>query len=229
MKNLVFMLFLSAWVGVSQAQSLSFEVRAGVDGVNMSSNNNGLYQAKNLSWQTQLVHNLTGYHAGAFADIKWGWFTLQPGVNVTVKGGKNEIYYVNISSANPYSYHGTEELTVDYLEVPLNFLVNIPIHGEGKIFFGGGPYVDFGLAATDNNTLDQTNLTYSTETHNNLSPQFGTELKNPSYGFNTLGGITFNYGFQLSVGYGVALTNLSTNNSTDAKLRSFSISMGYCF
>lgn len=229
MKKVLFLLLLLGWVGVISAQSLKFEVRAGVDGVNMSSNNNGLYQYNNLNWQTQLIHNLTGYHAGVFANVNFNWFTIQPGISYIVKGGKNEVYYVSEGSANPYSYHGTEELMVDYLEIPLNFLINIPVNGEGKIFIGGGPYIDMGLKATDNNTLDQTNLTYSTETQNNMSPKFGTDLKNPSYGFNTLGGITFNYGFQLSVGYGVALTNLSTSSSADAKLRSFSISMGYCF
>jgi hypothetical protein len=230
LKKSLLLFFLSGLFSVTVAQTIQFGIKAGVDGINMTSNNNGLYQSNTLSGTPQYTHNLMEMHGGLFADFNFGWFTVQPGAYFITKGGKNEIYYINTNPGTPYTYHATEELTLNCIEIPLNFLVKIPVYeGQAKAFFGGGPYVDLGLSAKDKNVVTYTYVTNSTETHNDSNPQFGTDIKNPGYGVNIMGGIALKDGVLLSIGYGWGLNKLSTNNSTEAQLRVLSISIGYCF
>jgi hypothetical protein len=213
---------------ISAAQTIQFGVNVGADGINMTNTNNGLYQSKTLTGQTKNANNLMELRGGVFADVNFNWFTIRPGLSFVTRGGKNEFFYVN-SPGTPFVYHATEELTLNYLEIPVDFLVRIPIDDEGKLFFGGGPFVDIGLSAKDKNTVLYTYVTSNTENRNDYSPKFGADIKNPGYGINTLLGFNFNNGLFFSVGYSWGLNNISTNSTADAKLRAFSISAGYCF
>ncbi len=218
------------------AQTIRLSVQGGVNGINMTSLNNGLPQSNTLSGQREYNHSLMEIHGGLFADVSFKWFTIQTGGRFIIKGGKNEAYYIADNPNLPYSSRtSTEELTLNYIEVPLNFLVKIPLYAEEKsyseckLFFGGGPFVDLGLSANDKSTVLYNYVTSNTETRDNNKPKFGTDIKNPGYGINALGGVVLRDGLMFSLGYSFGLTNISTNSNADARLRSFNISTGYYF
>jgi hypothetical protein len=207
MKKALLLLSLMGLINFSFAQSVSFGVNAGVNFSKISSSGNGL---------TLTSSNTTGFHVGAVADIGFGNLSLQPGILYSTKGGS-----INGSG-------GTEKLTLNYVEVPVNLLYNIPL-GVGKVFFGGGPYVALGLSGKATLTGAATTSGSGSESQNVTFGSADGDVKNPDFGVNLLGGFRFTSGLSLSAGYGIGIANLSNSSGASTKNNVLSFSVGYFF
>jgi len=207
MKKAIMLFSLAGLINFSFAQSVNFGVKAGINFSNVSSSGGGL---------TLTTSNTTGFHVGAVADIGFGSLSLQPGVLYSTTGGS-----LNFSG-------GTDKLTLNYVEVPVNLLYNIPA-GIGKLFIGGGPYVALGVSgkATLSGTLTSTGG--GSESQNITFGSAPGDVKNPDFGVNLLGGFRFKSGLSFSAGYGIGLANLSNESGASTKNNVLSFSIGYFF
>jgi hypothetical protein len=207
MKKSLLLLSLTCMAGFTFAQTVSFGVKAGVNFSKLSASSQGFTASSSSS---------TGFHVGGVADIGFGDWSLQPGILYSTKGG---------------SYGGTTDgvkLTLNYIEVPVNVLYNIPI-GVGKVSIGGGPYFGWGLSGKGTVTGSATSTGSGTETTNVTFGSGQNDTKNPDYGINILGGFRFQSGISLSAGYGIGLGNLSNDSSGNIKNNVLSFSIGYFF
>ncbi|MCR8558757.1 outer membrane beta-barrel protein [Mucilaginibacter sp. BJC16-A38] len=115
---------------------------------------------------------------------------------------------------------------LNYLEVPVNFIYKVPA-GVGKMFFGAGPYIGYGLSG---NASVTSNVDGQTATQNQ-DVKFGNgdgEIKNPDFGFNVLAGYELPMGVILNAGYGQSFAG-SSNTSGKVKNQGFQFSVGYFF
>lgn len=82
----------------------------------------------------------TGAHFGVLADIPIGGnqkFTFQPGIIFNNKGRKYEEYID--SAGDDYSMKSAQY--INYIDMPLNFVLKFPISKKAKFIIGGGPYL----------------------------------------------------------------------------------------
>jgi hypothetical protein len=159
----------------------------------------------------------TGLTAGVLVDIPLSKnFSFQPAVNFVQKGTKDEETSGGVTEKI--------KLTVNSIEVPLNFLYNAPGNG-GNFFIGAGPSFAFALSGK---------LKFDDGT-NSLSEnvKFGNgdddDIKGLDLGANFMTGYCFHSGFLLSVNYNAGLSNLVPGGSSDDKVKShyFGIKLGY--
>ena len=158
-----------------------------------------------------------GFTAGLLLDVGVGeHFSFQPALNFIQKGTKDE-----------QTFLGTTEkvkITVNYIELPLNFLYN----SRGKsvnYFIGAGPSIAFVL----NGKYKYSDGTSSL--NENLKFGSGDEdfMKPLDLGANFVTGFSLNNGIMFSVNYNVGLNNLFPHGSDDGTLKSryFGIKVGY--
>lgn len=215
MKKLLLLLLLSIFaVNYSFAQTVRFGVQAGL-------NESKLLYASPYAPPSLY---LTGFHVGGFADFSLGAFSVEPGAMFTTKGNKNTstAYNANQVTIGQYTYTAT----LNYIEVPVNLLYNIPLQ-MGKIFIGGGPYAALGLSGKYNTSIPS--LNNSSPTSGNIN--FGNgifDFKNPDYGINVLAGFKLKDGILINADYSFGLADLS-NGSSSIKTSGFNISVGYEF
>jgi OmpA-OmpF porin, OOP family len=131
----------------------------------------------------------TGVHFGLAADLpigKKGNFTFQPGVMFYHKGRK----YAEIMDT---TIHDTLNLKssefLNYVDIPLNFVVKLPLGKNVKFIIGGGPYFSFFFDGYQKvETISKTGNYFMSE---NLDPEVGKgpgKYKSYDYGLNGLAG-----------------------------------------
>jgi hypothetical protein len=189
MKKTLFILGLIVGsISFSFAQSsVKFGVKGGVNFSTLTLSGGGF----SLNSTTK-----TGFHIGGLVDIGFNeTLSLQPGVFYSTKGGGGG--------------------TLGYIEVPVN-LVYYTGSGDGKFFFGAGPYLGYGVSAPNGGKFGS-----------------GTnDIANPDYGVNGLAGYRFGSGLSFNVNYGLGLANLNNDKSSGdytMKNNVFAISVGYFF
>jgi len=232
MKNILFSLAVLCTLGQAKAQSVKFGVKAGINLSEMTNTSLNLYQPASV-FQKRETSSVSNFHFGGFADIRFKNFSIQPGLTYITKGGINDFSYKD----NSTSYQSNEKLNLHYLELPVNLLINLPA-GPGEVFFGGGPYLDFGLSgkATDNYTAlgRTTTINYDVAFGNVPSADYqdsfqSGEVRKTAFGVNALAGYKLNNGLLISAGYGFNLTQIANNKDQTAKLNTAVVSVGYCF
>lgn len=196
-------------ISFSLAQSINVGIKAGVNFSKLAASSGGL---------TLTSSSTTGFHVGAVVDLGFDNWSLQPGLLYSTKGGT----YGSAADG------GTAKLTLNYVEVPVNLLYNIPLV-VGKVFIGGGPYFGYGISGKGTTTGAFTSTGSGTETQNLTFGSGPGDTKNPDYGVNFIGGFRFNTGLSFSVGYGLGLGNLSNDSSATIKNNVVSVSVGYFF
>ncbi|WP_437918126.1 outer membrane beta-barrel protein [Sphingobacterium sp. LRF_L2] len=148
--------------------------------------------------------HITGYFDGRVSR----GFSIQPGLSLQGKGGRYE--------ANGQKF--TDRLL--YLEIPVNFLGRVQA-GRGEVFFGGGPYLAYGLDARVKYERNATHIEWGSN----------PDQLNPfDAGLGILAGYTFNSGLSLSLSNSIGFVNIS-NQEGGASFRNqvVSISIGYEF
>ncbi|MGZ3756503.1 MAG: outer membrane beta-barrel protein [Mucilaginibacter sp.] len=169
---------------------------------------------------------ITGFHIGAFFELHMGNLSIQPGLLYASIGGDGTFIDAHSGIA------GTFKNSVQYLQMPVNFLYNIPVN-TGMIFLGGGPYIGIGLAGTA--TEDGTEGTFGGQPptiHYSYKYTF-SKSDTPDYGLNVLAGTRFKNGLLFSLGYGYGLKYLFYKSTFErnggVKNNVASISVGYAF
>ncbi len=158
-----------------------------------------------------------GMTAGLMADIPISKnFSFQTAANFVQKGTKSE-----------NSYGGTTEkssTTVNCIEVPLDFLYNVPGNG-GNFFVGAGPSFAFCISAKS--TYDDGSGPTSESL--NIGNSDDDDIRGIDMGANFTTGYRFKNGFLLSVNYNAGLSNVVPGESNGAKVKSsyFGLKLGY--
>jgi hypothetical protein len=195
---------------VTFAQSPSFGIRGGLNFAKFDLSSPGV---KSLNTGSKI-----SFSFGAFTDLKFGDFSLQPALNFTGRAGK-------ITRNN-----ATGSSILYYVQVPLNLVYHVHLK-PGSIYFGAGPYVAFGTSATDYFDDAEGNT-------NSQSASFGGttgEYSSTDAGLNAIAGIQFKSGFLIHLNYDLGLSNiLNTNNPDDVngvmlKTRTLGVSIGVVF
>jgi len=221
MKKALLILCIVSSVVSSFAQSIKFGFKGGVNLSNLQETESGASSSGSM---------VTGSHIGVFADLGLGAWSIQPAVLYTTKGGRNDVAGTITTNGSTYTYTGTEQLTLNYVEVSVNFLYHIPVV-IGKIFIGGGPYVAIGTSGNDALSTTATNNGVTATNSGTASVTFGSavgDIKNPDYGINLTGGITLKNGILFGISYGAGLANLANDGST-LHNNNISFSVGYSF
>jgi len=153
---------------------------------------------------------LVGFNVGVISEITLKEnFILQPGIIYSTKGSK-------------YSVTGTDmQIAPTYLEIPVNGVYKFGT-GSLKAFLSAGPYFAFGIGGSYETPGESSDISYGSGDNDDLKPF--------DFGLNLGGGLEIDK-FQISVQYGLGLTNLAPDPSNDneTKVRVIGISMAYLF
>lgn len=188
-KTLLILLVLFA--SKTFSQTVSYGLCAGVNYSNLSGDN------------PETSSYLTGVRAGGLVDIDFNSFSIQPGLLFSKMGGQNT--------------SKTEQLVLNYLQIPVDFLYREK--GQvGSFFIGGGPYISFGTLATDIDYTLRDNFYFG----NNEG------LHRADVGLSALTGYQFSSGLAISGGYSLGLTDVYSTGP-DNKNAAFNISIAYFF
>lgn len=88
--------------------------------------------------------SLQSFHVGVMGNLPFTIFSLQPGIQVTGKGGI--VTYGNPDSQGDYFVAETNPL---YLEVPATFNLNLRFGEFAGMYIGAGPYGAIGIGGTN--------------------------------------------------------------------------------
>jgi opacity protein-like surface antigen len=166
------------------------------------------------------------FYIGGLADIPVSdMFSVQAGLTLSGKGAKID-GKMEDEDGNNISLAIKQSLM--YLEVPVNAVVNIPA-GDGKIFFGAGPY--FGYAISGKSKV-KGSLTVDGQTASDSQSEdldFDSDYKRVDYGVNALAGYQLGNGLNIHAGYGLGLANIIRSDEGEIKNRVFSVGLGFSF
>ncbi|WP_461451511.1 outer membrane beta-barrel protein [Mucilaginibacter sp.] len=140
----------------------------------------------------------------------------------------NNVALLDQNAANGgENFTAKSKLSIDYLELPVNFLYNMPVKG-GKFFIGGGPYLAYGLSGKGKTTEIITSNGNTTTTYSETNSNFGSEgLRRFDFGLGALGGFELNNGISISAGFEHDLTNIEQSGTNNTKNEVFMASVGY--
>jgi len=204
------MLFLAAVFGSSltaYCQKTSFGITGGASLANMH------LKSGDISIS---VDNKIGLTVGVFADVAISEnFSFQPALNYVQKGAKTKMTDIDYKST----------LTLNYIELPLNFLFK-PEMPRLRFFVGGGPSIAYAFSGKEKETENGATNTHKYKFGNNPDEH---DLKAVDFGANFLTGIETKTGFLFSVNYNLGLSNLAPGGSSDGTIKSryFGFKVGY--
>jgi len=239
MKKILLCIFLSGTISLSIAQtSFKLIIDAGANESSFHQPSSNMTTATSV--QQNSYSNLMGYHFEALAEFNIDQISIQSGLGYSAIGSKGSEYYSETFGSGASSYTTSSSLTstekLNYFEIPLNILYNIPVAKTGKVFVGGGPYIAFGSSGTYSNSGASTapdaitGETSSTPISESQSITFGStgDVKSTDYGINAIAGFSYKDGLLIKIGYGFGLANIATSGAktTNNVLR---VSLGYSF
>src|SRR6202012_474392 len=146
--------------------------------------------------------SLTTFNGGFFVDFKFGNISIQPALNYTGKGGKyNETIMLSDDIGNSLGTEkGALEESLYYLELPVNVLYHIPV-GIGKVFFGTGPYVAYGISGNAKFSNSDPNGMIPSETHPIHFGNNAYDTKPIQFGADAIAGFEFKNSVLLALNY----------------------------
>lgn len=201
-------------------------VKAGLNFANIKMEDRNGVKAETQSKQ--------GMQFGLVVDIPIaGNFYLQPGALYSNKGFKQETG----------GFYGTTtgfDVTVSYLEVPLNILYKIPA-GKSNLLLGAGPYAAYGTGGKWKSDTDPTIGDIRIENRGKVDfkndgaeGEFGNYLygKPIDYGLNFLAGYEFHKQLSIQFNAQLGLANLEPGYGDlkpqgSLKNHAFTLSLGY--
>lgn len=223
MKKLLLSVSLFAVLGLTanaQNSPIKIGVKAGVAFPNVAVSGDGTDEAYKVN---------TSFYVGGLVDISLGKIlSVQPGLTLIGKGAKNE---TNVTLGSN-SYNDKYNVSLMYLEIPVNLVANFEL-GAGKIFVGAGPY--YSLAISGKNKHSSTSIisgVTSSESESE-SVKFGSseesDFKRGDFGLNLLGGYQLKNGFNVHAGYGLGLSNISSYQEDNYKMKNKVLTLGVGF
>jgi hypothetical protein len=230
MKKIFLLVGLSLGLNQLFAQKVNWGVKAGLN----SSTIVHPKQSQSATGVSNFIdHRITGYHVGIFSDIAFKNFSVQPALIYTTKGGNYESNNILYSMSGISQGYTTGKTTLNYLELPVNVLYNIPF-SKGKFFIGGGPYAAIGLSGKYDRTSQVTSnngggqITSSSASQGSIV--FGSnsnDYRLLDMGIGLLGGVSFKNGLLFSINYSTGLSNITRSTTVTTKNNLFGFSVGY--
>jgi Outer membrane protein beta-barrel domain len=227
MKTIISLFTLTVFAFVSNAQTSSVYIKGGLNIANVSTSSDGRIDDANA---------LASFHVGIMGDAALGkFFSIQPGILFTGKGSKTQSGQTTDANYfkatfNPY-----------YIEVPINFVVKIPLAVKQSSFFVGvGPYAAIGVAGKNKSEgkvlgaaySSEKNISFSNDDPTTLNEQEGAGfgiMRRFDFGLNGTAGLELDK-VLLSLNYGYGLTKIHSvaNDDNDKnKHRVLSLSIGF--
>jgi hypothetical protein len=234
MNKIIIAILLLGPISRLHGQSFNFSVTGGL-------NESNIYQTP---YYGAHFSNLTGFNAGAIVDYNRRKLTIESGLYYTTKGynSNTNLITADVTDGKPstvYTFHATGKVVLHYLEVPLNIFYNFPLP-VGKVFVGGGPYLDYALSGQTSGIQTFTPSTgsgipYTTSEAGSID--FGStpgEFKKTNIGVNAVSGLRLKNGLFILLKFGYALENMTNNNLNTPdnglfRYYGYSISVGYTF
>jgi hypothetical protein len=209
MKKLIFIQLVFIAVHFSgTAQNTRFGFMAGATSANYKIKSDGSTESQNSK---------IGIIAGLMADIPISKnFSFQPAANFVQKGTKSE-----------YTYNGVTEkssATVSCIEVPFNFLYNVP-GNTGNFFIGAGPSFAFAISGIGKSD-DGSN---STSENLKIGNSEDDDIRELTWGQNFTTGYCFKKGFLLSLNYNLGMSNMIPGETNGDKLKSSYFGLNWVF
>jgi hypothetical protein len=208
MKKIFFLSIVSMTFFVcSYSQEMQFGVQAGINFSGAS--------AKNTNEKFKGAP-LPGFEAGGYADIPFSsGLSFHPGAVFSYEGYKPKI--------DPF----TASVHVFYFKLPLDVVYHLA-SGDGKFFFGLGPYVGYAFSGKYHRSGGGEP---STTVHISFGNDENTnDLKRLDLGVNFIGGYQVQKNLLLSAKFDLGLSNISpSKNDIVYHTRSFALSAGYLF
>jgi hypothetical protein len=222
------LLALAIFAGFFTTAKSQVYVQGGVNFANISTSNSGSTQNSNM---------LTTFNAGIMArSNSTEPIALEAGLLLKGKGAKSNTY---LTSSTDDNYVKTTFNPL-YLELPINFVLRLPLESKNNIFINAGPYVAMGIAGKskmETKILGAVTKSSSDIEFNNDDPSTTQQedasynkLKRFDYGVNV--GAGFDVGkviIKANYGLGMAKINSTqTDNSSNNKnkYRTVSVSLG---
>lgn len=188
------------------AQNAKFGVTAGITIANQKFKSSGL----SITGDSKV-----GFTAGAVADVGITEnFSFQPGLNFTQKGSK--------VTFDPGTGSQTSKQTLNYIELPLNFLYKAPA-GAGKFFAGLGPVLSYGISGKAKDDGDEFDIHFGSDTDD--------DYKAFEFSGNVLAGYELAGGFLVAVNYNLGFSDILNGGDSDESVKNkyFGIRIGYLF
>ena len=223
-------IFLLAIAAIASTAAFS-QVKWGVQGTgNLASTKLTMDGAEMFKKKSNI-----GWGVGVVSEIDLGTsLSLRPSLNLLQKGGKLE--------SNFNSEDGDGELLpsikVDnkfyYAELPVNLVYNVNL-ASGKIFFGAGPSIGYGLfgktKATSTNPFDPSEVTTEEFDAFKKEEDGGAGYKRFDFSANAIAGYQSAQGFYVNAGYSLGLNNIvdAEEDGGSMKNRGLQLTVGYFF
>ena len=207
MKTSITFLFVGIIAGIQSQAQTTFGLTAGSTYSNIKSK----FGNESISGDYKF-----GFTAGVFADMLISKsISFQPAINFTQKGAKYKDEF------------GNETITLNYMEVPLNFVYSFQ---PGKGFFvGAGPSLAFGISGTDK--YEMNGQKHTDKIHFGTNPE--DDINSFEFAANFMAGFRTASGFIISGGYNAGLSNLANDdgsgNSATAHNNYFTLKIGWAF
>lgn len=222
------LLALAVFAGFFTTVKSQVYVQGGVNFANISTSKSGATQNSNM---------LTTFNAGIMArSNSTEPIALEAGLLLSGKGAKSNTYLTSSSDDN----YVKTTFNPLYLELPVNFILRLPLESKNNIFINAGPYVAMGIAGKskmETKILGTVTRSSSDIEFNNDDPSTTQQedasynkLKRFDYGINV--GAGFDIGkviIKANYGLGMAKINSTeTDNSSNNKnkYRTVSVSLG---
>ncbi|MEO7522793.1 MAG: outer membrane beta-barrel protein [Ferruginibacter sp.] len=146
-----------------------------------------------------------GFVGGLLANIEFGAVSLRPEINFIQKGSRTDFGVGN----DVY-----RRWSLNYVEVPINFVYNVKIPRMGKIFFGLGPAIAMGMSGKIKEKDSYSEGSYKIEFDGEKNPRdYKVHLRGFDIGANILGGIQLKNGFFGRVALTYDFINLFPNKT----------------
>lgn len=182
---------------------------------------------------TKLENSLvTKFHIGVNEEIPIApEFFFQVGLQYIGKGAKGPIPYRYTDLTVPHTTTITREISMNYLEMPLN-LVYKPLVGKGNFILGGGPYVGYAISGkakyTGSPAPSDRDITFTKTTPDNDENNLAN-FKHLDVGGNFFFGYQFLSGFNVIFNSQLGLVDINSdvNTKLSNKNTGFGLSLGY--
>lgn len=177
----------------------------------------------------------TSFYVGGTVDFPISeMFSVQPGLSLIGKGGKQD--YTESGSLNGAAYNVsvTSKRSLMYVELPVNFVANFAV-GDGKVFVGAGPYYALAVSGKDKDeskgSVGGASSSESSESDVKFGSNNDADMKRGDFGVNFLAGYQLSNGFNIHAGYGLGLSDISNSDSNSFKATNkvFSVGVGFSF
>ena len=227
MKRIFLMAAIASAVSTQSFAQASFGIQVG--------GNLGFVKYEDGSGNEQTNDPRLGVLAGVVADVPLGPISFRPELNYIQKGFKN----TNSSTTLGITNASEDKWSLNYVEVPLNFVYNLNA-GSGKVFFGLGPNFGFGISGQTKSNRTVSSGGGSLSNTDKVDVKFDGKndandnkihLKSFDMGADVLAGYSSAMGLTFNVGYTYGFSDISPNNNSGSTLKNSGLTfkVGYMF